>query len=170
MTESTATNLPTVQLLHQLPDDSAHVDWLLAPPGFDDGNNDHPLIALRAPGRIDELEKDGSGAAESAQRPKPGAPRVPGVPRVPGAPGAPGAAMDLIRIADHRLAYLDYEGPISDRRGIVRRICRGTTRSWLEQGNIWDLQIVWDLETGTQRLQALRIEHLQAAKWLVWAI
>ena len=31
-----------------------------------------------------------------------------------------------VRIDDHRLAYLDYEGPVSDGRGEVRRIEAGT--------------------------------------------
>lgn len=31
------------------------------------------------------------------------------------------------RIADHRLAYLDYEGPVSQNRGTVHRIDRGET-------------------------------------------
>ncbi len=31
-----------------------------------------------------------------------------------------------VRIPDHRIAYLDYEGPISDNRGTVRRVDRGT--------------------------------------------
>ncbi len=31
-----------------------------------------------------------------------------------------------IRLADHRLAYLDYEGPLSGKRGSVRCVDRGT--------------------------------------------
>jgi len=37
------------------------------------------------------------------------------------APTAP-----AIRLADHRLAYLDYEGPLSGKRGSVRCVDRGT--------------------------------------------
>jgi len=29
-------------------------------------------------------------------------------------------------LGDHRLAYLDYEGPVSQNRGAVRRLARGT--------------------------------------------
>ena len=32
----------------------------------------------------------------------------------------------LQRLADHRRAYLDYEGPVSGNRGFVRRIASGT--------------------------------------------
>jgi hypothetical protein len=30
------------------------------------------------------------------------------------------------KLPDHRLAYLDYEGPVSDNRGCVTRVDRGT--------------------------------------------
>src|SRR5262245_53608703 len=33
--------------------------------------------------------------------------------------------IDATRLADHRLAYLDYEGPISGERGSVTRVDRG---------------------------------------------
>jgi hypothetical protein len=33
---------------------------------------------------------------------------------------------EVERLADHRLAYLDYEGPVSGDRGIVRRLDTGT--------------------------------------------
>ncbi len=36
------------------------------------------------------------------------------------------------RLADHRLAYLDYEGPLSGRRGNVARLDAGSFR-WLQQ-------------------------------------
>jgi len=36
------------------------------------------------------------------------------------------ASVLAIRLADHRLAYLDYEGPISGNRGTVRRCDGGT--------------------------------------------
>jgi hypothetical protein len=42
------------------------------------------------------------------------------------------AAVEARRIFDHRLLYLDYEGPISGNRGLVRRLDRGVYE-WLEQ-------------------------------------
>ncbi len=36
------------------------------------------------------------------------------------------ATAPAIRLADHRLAYLDYEGPLSGNRGSVRCVDRGT--------------------------------------------
>lgn len=48
----------------------------------------------------------------------------------PPVPGRGGAAAGL---AEHRFAYLDYEGPVSGGRGTVRRWERGTYE-WLEDG------------------------------------
>lgn len=43
-------------------------------------------------------------------------------------PGPPelGMAMDCEALADHRLAYLDYEGPVSGQRGSVTQWDHGT--------------------------------------------
>lgn len=38
----------------------------------------------------------------------------------------PGIELRARALPDHRLAYLDYEGPISGDRGHVRRVDRGT--------------------------------------------
>jgi hypothetical protein len=46
------------------------------------------------------------------------------------APPAPGHLGTATRLSDHRLAYLDYEGPVSGGRGTVRRWERGTF-DWL---------------------------------------
>ena len=42
------------------------------------------------------------------------------------APPRAGVAIEAGALADHRLAYLDYEGPVSGDRGEVRRVDRGT--------------------------------------------
>ena len=41
-------------------------------------------------------------------------------------PPISGVEMDAVALPDHRLAYLDYEGPISGGRGSVTRWDRGT--------------------------------------------
>ena len=41
-------------------------------------------------------------------------------------PGETAAQIEAAQLPDHRLAYLDYEGPVSNERGTVRRIDRGT--------------------------------------------
>ncbi|MCS7168234.1 MAG: DNA polymerase ligase N-terminal domain-containing protein [Gemmatales bacterium] len=38
----------------------------------------------------------------------------------------PGLSLTMEAIGDHRLAYLDYEGPVAGNRGTVRAIDRGT--------------------------------------------
>ncbi|MCS7159009.1 MAG: DNA polymerase ligase N-terminal domain-containing protein [Gemmatales bacterium] len=38
----------------------------------------------------------------------------------------PGRILTIEAIGDHRLAYLDYEGPVSGNRGTVRRVDNGT--------------------------------------------
>lgn len=45
---------------------------------------------------------------------------------------APGADLPARRLPDHRLAYLDYEGPVSGDRGTVRRVDQGSyeVRVW----------------------------------------
>ena len=37
-------------------------------------------------------------------------------------------SVEALRIADHRLAYLEYEGPVSGNRGCVRRLDAGQYR------------------------------------------
>lgn len=44
----------------------------------------------------------------------------------------PGERLAACRIADHRCAYLDYEGPVSGNRGTVRRV-DGGEYDWVER-------------------------------------
>lgn len=48
------------------------------------------------------------------------------LPRPPN--GSDGHPLEAIRIFDHRKKYLDYEGPVSDNRGVVQRHDRGRYR------------------------------------------
>ena len=50
---------------------------------------------------------------------------LPALPAAWGGEAAGFVEIAATRIADHRLAYLDYEGPISGDRGAVTRIDRG---------------------------------------------
>lgn len=43
-------------------------------------------------------------------------------------PISAGASVELIQIADHRRAYLTFEGPLSGGRGIVKRVDEGAYR------------------------------------------
>jgi len=66
-----------------------------------------------------------------------------------GVDGAPADMVDAVRLPDHRLAYLDYEGVVSGNRG---EVCR------------WDGGEFLGLEAGKSDLRAvLRGAALQAA-------
>lgn len=117
----------TVQLLHELPDGTSHVDWMIAC----DRAGREPLVSFRLPRRIDELK--------------------------------PGQRMAAERIADHRPAYLDYEGPVSDERGSVRCLAWGTVVSEHRRPSSWDFEIRWhDSGDGMSVRQRLRLEPLEA--------
>jgi hypothetical protein len=60
MHDANATARPTVQLLHELPDGSSHVDWMLAM----DAAGERPLLTFRLDGRVDELSGRRSLLAE----------------------------------------------------------------------------------------------------------
>ncbi len=119
----------TVQLLHELPNGTSHVDWMIAR----DRAGREPLISFRLPRRIDELK--------------------------------PGQRMAAERIADHRPAYLDYEGPVSDERGSVRRLAWGTVVSEHRRPSSWDFEIRWqDRGDGMSIRQRLRLEPLEGGR------
>jgi hypothetical protein len=122
MAPASGEHRPTVQILHKVPDGSAHVDWLLAR----DAEGRELLITFRLPRRVDELR--------------------------------PGEAMDALRIADHRPAYLDYEGPISGGRGTVKRLRAGTVNEIERDDRVWILDVLWEDETGPGVRQRLRLE------------
>ena len=112
---------PTVQLRHELPDGSHHVDWMLAT----DPAGEQPLITFRLPRPLDDLKP---------QRPTP-----------------------LLRLADHRPAFLTYEGPISRNRGQVKRVRRGRILRWDRPGeDEWELQAAWEWPEGGETRQQLR--------------
>ncbi len=55
---------PTIQLRHELPDGSSHVDWMLAR----DPLGRAPLVTFRLPGRVDELAPGADGGTMRAER------------------------------------------------------------------------------------------------------
>ncbi len=68
---------------------------------------------------------------------------------LPQAP-APGVEMAARALGDHRLLYLDYEGPISGERGVVSAWDRGVYRC--QQQN--DAELVLELSGGRVRGRA----------------
>ena len=133
MTTAGAISRRTVQLLHELPDGSSHVDWMIAR----DPVGQEPLISFRLQQRIDEL--------------------------------LPGQRVSAERIADHRPAYLEYEGPISDDGGSVRRLTWGSVVSEnCRLPSFWTLEILWqDRGDGVSIQQRLCLQPLEgtATAW-----
>src|SRR5438045_4201299 len=59
----------------------------------------------------------------------------------------PGRSLVIERMADHRSVYLEYEGPISDDRGLVKRIAAGSlavlAKSDVTTGEGYMLDLHW---------------------------
>jgi hypothetical protein len=124
---------PTVQLLHELPDGSHHVDWMIA----QDPRGRGPLVTFRVPQRVDALDV--------------------------------GQRLEAVRIADHRPAYLTYEGPVSGQRGTVRRLARGAVARLDQQPDEWQMEVRWEVPPGGSRHQRLRVKR-QGPDSDAWAV
>ncbi|UCD76824.1 MAG: hypothetical protein JSV91_07825 [Phycisphaerales bacterium] len=125
--------LPTVQLRHELPDGSRHIDWMLG----QDPQGHRPLICFRVDRPVSELRE--------------------------------GQALPAVRIADHRPAYLEYEGPISGDRGSVCRLCQGWILTWKRpQGGYWEMEICWEGAPGGAIRQHLCLRQEDLDRWSVF--
>jgi hypothetical protein len=60
------------------------------------------------------------------------------------------------RISDHRLAYLEYEGPLSGDRGSVRRVDRGMCSIRSELSDRWIVEFRGQILGGTFSIDAIR--------------
>ncbi len=78
-----------------------------------------------------------------------------------------GQQLTARRIADHRPVYLGYEGPISDNRGSVSRLTRGTVISLEQQPDIWHLEVSWHSQEGAPQYQRLRMERKGPDEWTI---
>jgi hypothetical protein len=72
---------------------------------------------------------------------------------VQGASVADGDAVVADRLPDHRLAYLEYEGPVSGERGAVRRLDRGECRVLIDSDNRFEAEIAGEKLRGTVTLE-----------------
>jgi len=63
-----------------------------------------------------------------------------------------GIEMDCEALADHRLAYLDYEGPISGERGNVTRWDRGAYTLERQSSSEWSIMLAGERLTGKATL------------------
>jgi hypothetical protein len=77
--------------------------------------------------------------------------------RVKGLPGPDHAALlQAQRIADHRIEYLSYEGPLSRDRGHVRRVDEGIYRLLGADDTHWVVAFTGRVLRGTWRLPSAR--------------
>ncbi len=68
----------------------------------------------------------------------------------------PGSTMQATRIADHRKAYLTYEGPVSGNRGKVRRIATGEATRWADPTSTrWTLDLIWRVDGRAEHQQII---------------
>ncbi len=65
-----------------------------------------------------------------------------------------GRAVPARRIGDHRRAYLDYEGPVSNNRGHVTRVDCGEYAIYDRRENVWLVRIEGVFLKGTFRINA----------------
>ncbi len=74
----------------------------------------------------------------------------------PGIKGVEVAGLNSVaaaQLADHRLAYLDYEGPVSGDRGTVRRIDAGTYECRQRAPDRFVVDVVGEVIRGEIELQ-----------------
>ena len=73
-----------------------------------------------------------------------------------------GATIAAIPLADHRTAYLVYEGPVSGNRGSVTRWDHGTYSTLREDDAIWQVRLRGSRWTG---LASLRRDAEDSQRW-----
>jgi hypothetical protein len=74
----------------------------------------------------------------------------------------PGATLAATSLPDHRLAYLDYEGPLSGNRGIVRRWDTGSFEIIRDTGSELAIRLTGQRLLGTVRIAQT---HLKGPDW-----
>lgn len=72
-----------------------------------------------------------------------------------------GQSIHAERIADHRWAYLEYEGPLSGNRGEVSRLVKGVITSQKLDESSWFLEICWEIDSKSVMHQKLRLQGNQ---------
>jgi hypothetical protein len=71
-----------------------------------------------------------------------------------------GESLIAVALADHRLCYLDYEGPISGNRGTVRRWEKGTFATRMDEQDHIDIRL-----DGEHLHGRLQLHREQADRW-----
>jgi hypothetical protein len=77
------------------------------------------------------------------------------------APPRPGEVVNAVRVFDHRLLYLDYEGPISGGRGHVVRWTSGTYDGVVQAEDRLTVYLKSDRLRGELRLEKVENDNWQ---------
>jgi hypothetical protein len=80
-----------------------------------------------------------------------------------------GQRLEAVRIADHRPAYLTYEGPVSGDRGTVRRLARGSVTRLDQRPDGWRMEVRWEVPQRPQSLAVTR-QGPEEDAWMVEAL
>lgn len=83
-------------------------------------------------------------------------------------PLAPDSETPCRALADHRLAYLDYEGPVSGNRGTVARVERGEYATLEETANSLRVRLKGEQIVGVLLLQRVSADARDAASDQNW--
>jgi hypothetical protein len=73
-----------------------------------------------------------------------------------------GIAIGALELPDHRLAYLDYEGPVSGDRGVVSRWDEGRYETIERDADHWRVRLA-----GSRVVGEARLARLDAQRWSV---
>ncbi len=68
----------------------------------------------------------------------------------------------LLRIGDHRPAYLDYEGEVSGGRGEVRRVCSGSYALRDKNSQAWAIRL-----TSAALAGEFELRRVEGEQWLM---
>ncbi|MFT5324590.1 MAG: hypothetical protein ACI8P0_002454 [Planctomycetaceae bacterium] len=84
----------------------------------------------------------------------------------------PTAACEIaaVSLPDHRVAYLDYEGPVSSNRGSVQRVDRGDFEWLVSEADIVAVRLSGSRLEGTARLRKLSADGSpdESAWRMIW--
>ena len=69
---------------------------------------------------------------------------------------------ELFRIADHRKFYLDHEGPLSDNRGDLLRVCSGTYAVRGQNSQAWTVRL-----TSAALAGEFELRLAEGERWLM---
>ncbi|HCS55475.1 DNA polymerase ligase N-terminal domain-containing protein [Rubinisphaera sp.] len=73
--------------------------------------------------------------------------------------------LTVFQLPDHRMQYLDYEGPVSGNRGCVKRIDQGMYILLSQSENSWEVRIEGEKSSGF--LSLTRKKNSSSEEWIL---